>query len=323
MRPDRPARPTILLDCDPGHDDVFAILVALARANLVAITAVSGNAPLAASVRNALIAVQLAGADVPVHVGADRPLVREPRHASYIHGDSGLDGPVLPPLTREPSDVPAVQAILDAAAAHDDLWLVATGPLTNVALALRADAGLAQRLRGISVMGGTYGPGNVTAAAEFNVWADPEAAAEVFASGARLLMAGLDLTHQFMITREHIAEVRALGNPIADFGTELLTYFAEAYARSFGGEPEGPLHDPCAVLAVTDPHLFTTADYHVAVETHGELTRGATVVDGRTGPRRSRPNTTVLETIDAPAAFDVLLEALAGPGRAVTRGAVR
>ena len=293
-RPSGRARPALVLDCDPGHDDVFAILVALERADLVAVTAVSGNAPLAASVRNALITLQLAGADVPVHVGAERPLVRAARHDSYIHGESGLDGPVLPALTREASDVSAVEAILAAAAARDDLWLVATGPLTNVALALRQDPSLAKRLAGISVMGGTYGAGNVTAAAEFNIWADPEAAAEVFSSGARLVMSGLD-----------------------------LTYFAEVYARSFGGEPEGPLHDPCAVLAVTDPHLFTTADYHVAVETHGEVTRGATVVDRRTGTRSGTPNTTVLETIDDGAAFAVLLEALGSPGPAATEGAER
>jgi len=306
------SRPAILLDCDPGHDDVFAILVALARAELVAVTAVSGNAPLTASVRNALITLQLAGSDVPVHVGASRPLVREPRHAAYIHGETGLDGPELPPLTREPSEVPAVQAIIDAAAARDDLWLVATGPLTNVALALRAEPSLSRRLSGISLMGGNYGPGNVTAAAEFNIWADPEAAAAVFASGARLLMAGLDLTHQFMMTRPRIAAVRALDTPLAAFGADLLEYFSEAYARTFGGEPKGPLHDPCAVLAVTDPQLFTAAAYHVAVETQGELTRGATVVDRRTGPRSNRPNTTVLETIDDEAAFAVLLETLGG-----------
>ena len=304
------ARPAVLLDCDPGHDDVFAILVALARAELVAVTAVSGNAPLTASVRNALITVQLAGADVPVHVGAERPLVREPRHAPYIHGESGLDGPTLPQLTREPSDVHAVDAILAAAEARDDLWLVATGPLTNVALALRAEPRLAARLRGISIMGGSYGPGNVTAAAEFNIWADPEAAAEVFSSGANLVLAGLDLTHQFMMTRSHIDAVRALGTPLGTFGADLLTYFADAYARTFGGEPEGPLHDPCAVLAVTDPHLFTGTDYHVAVETGGELTRGATVIDRRTGSRRQEPNTTVLETLDATAGFDALLGAM-------------
>ena len=308
------ARPAIVLDCDPGHDDVFAILVALERADLLAVTAVSGNAPLAASVRNALITLQLAGAEVPVHVGAERPLVREPRHAAYIHGESGLAGPVLPPLTRTAAALPAVQAILEASVARDDLWLVATGPLTNVALALRADPGLARRLAGISVMGGNYGPGNVTAAAEFNIWADPEAAAEVFACGARLLMAGLDLTHQFMITPPRVAAVRGLGTPLATFGADLLTYFSEAYARAFGGEPQGPLHDPCAVLAVTDPQLFTSAAYHVAVETKGELTRGATVVDRRTGSRSSSPNTTVLQTIDDEAAFEVLLDSLRSAG---------
>ena len=316
MKPDARSGPPVLLDCDPGHDDVFAILVALHRAELVAVTAVSGNAPLTASVHNALLTIQLAGADVPVHSGAGRPLVREPRHAAYIHGESGLAGPELPPVSRQASTVPAVQAILEASHAHDALWLVATGPLTNVALALRADPGLAGRLAGISVMGGNWGPGNVTAAAEFNIWADPEAAAEVFASGARLLMAGLDLTHQFMMTPQRIAAVRALATPLATFGAELLTYFSEAYARSFGGVQQGPLHDPCAVLAVTDPQLFASADYHVAVETTGELTRGATVVDRRTGSRSGVPNTTVLQTIDDEAAFEVLLDSLRSAGQA-------
>src|SRR5690606_39045037 len=162
----------------------------------------------------------------PDHVDAERTLVYEPRHASYILGDGGLDVPELPPQTRSASAVPAVDAIFAAAADRDDLWMVETGPFNNLPLALMADPQLADMLLGISIMGGNYGPGNVTAAAEFNIWADPEAAAEVFASGARLVMSGLDLTHQFMMTRTHSDAVRALGTPLATFGADLLVYFS-------------------------------------------------------------------------------------------------
>ena len=309
-------RVPLILDCDPGHDDAFAILVAAHRAELIAVTAVTGNAPLERTYRNALITLQIAGVDVPVHLGAARPLVGEARHAPYIHGESGLDGPELPPLTREPSAVPAVDAILEAAAAVAGLWLVAVGPLTNVAQALQREPALAQRLAGISVMGGSYGPGNRTPAAEFNIWADPEAAQVVFASGANVVMAGLDLTHQFVIGPERVERIRAVGGPAAAFAGGLLDFFALAYARYFGAAEGGPLHDPCAVLAVTDPHLFESTMRHVAIETGGELTRGMTVVDRRQGAgslRGAPPNVQVLETIDDVAAFELLVAAVKGP----------
>ncbi|HZX00009.1 MAG TPA: nucleoside hydrolase [Trueperaceae bacterium] len=303
----------IWLDCDPGHDDAFAIMTALHRADLVGVSVVSGNAPVHLCERNALATLQLAGAhDVPVHRGADGPLVREARYAPHIHGESGLDGPELPDVTLEPRPQNAVDAILDASQRVPDLWLVAVGPLTNVALALRHDPGLAERLAGISIMGGNWGPGNVSPVAEFNIWADPDAAAEVFRSGANLVLAGLDLTHQFMIDDARRGAVRALGTRLATFGADLLDFFSHAYARTFGVPAEGPLHDPCAVLAVTDPQLFTTSRRHVEVETASELTRGMTVVDRRAGHARAEPNVTVLETIDDEAAFDLLLGALEG-----------
>lgn len=308
-------RPPVWLDCDPGHDDAFAILTALHRADLVGVSVVSGNAPVDRCLTNALVTLQLAGAhDVPVHRGAERPLVREPRYAPHIHGESGLEGPSLPPVTLEPRPEHAVQAIVDASRRVEGLWLVAVGPYTNVALALREDPGLARRVAGISVMGGAWGGGNITAAAEFNVWADPEAAAAVFSSGADVVMAGLDLTHQFVIDAARRQRVRALGTPLAWFGADLLDYFSEAYARVYAVPAEGPLHDPCAVLAVTDPHLFTTSRRRVEVETTSELTRGMTVVDRRTGRMAGEPNATVLETIDAEAAFDLVLAALGRVG---------
>ena len=308
-------RPPVWLDCDPGHDDAFAIITALHRADLVGVSVVSGNAPVDKCLRNALAVLQLAGgASVPVHRGAERPLAREPRYAPHIHGESGLDGPALPTVRLEPRPEHAVEAILAASRRVEGLWLVAVGPFTNVALALREDPGLARRLAGISVMGGSWGPGNITPVAEFNVWADPEAAAEVFASGANVVMAGLDLTHQLMIDSARRERVRAVGTELATFGADLLDYFSQAYARNFGVPAEGPLHDPCAVLAVTDPQLFTTSRRHVAVETTSELTRGQTVVDRRTGRLGQAPNATVLETIADEQAFGLLLEALSAVG---------
>ena len=233
-----------------------------------------------------------------------------PRHAAFIHGESGLDGPTLPPLTRRPADGTAVRFLLESAEARDDLWLVATGPLTNVALALGEEPGLAQRLRGISLMGGSYGTGNVTPTAEFNILADPEAAAVVFGSGARLVMAGLDLTHRFRMNPTRVAAVRALGNRAATFAAELLDAYGAAYARSFGPEVGVPLHDPCAVLALTHPALFASEERHVQVELAGTLTRGMTVVDRRRGARGEAPNTTVLTDLDDEGAFEVMRAAL-------------
>ncbi len=300
----------IWLDCDPGHDDVIAIFLAAQRSNLIGISVVSGNAPLAFTERNGLTACQVAGLTVPVHRGAAKPLVRPAQHAEYIHGESGLDGPAIPLLTHKADKVPAVRALLAAAEKHAGLWIVAVGPLTNVALALLLEPTLAQRLAGISVMGGAWGPGNVTAAAEFNVWADPEAAQLVVDAGANLVLAGLDLTHQFVMDRSRIAQIRALGTTTALFSADLLDYFAAAYARSYGGPAHGPLHDPCSVMAVTDPHLFESEPRHVAVECAGGLTRGMTVIDRRTGPRVLPPNATVLTKIDHEAAFQVLMDAL-------------
>ena len=303
-------RPRILLDCDPGHDDAFAILTAGRHCDLLGITTVSGNVGLDLTSRNALIISQLLGLDVPVHRGAERPLVTEAAHAESIHGSSGLDGPTLPPLEREAAGADAAGFIIDSSRRHDDLWLVAVGPLTNVALALRRDPRLARRLAGISIMGGSLGHGNTTAAAEFNIWADPEAADIVFRSGARLKMVGLDLTHQFKMDGPRIERVRSLGTGIATFFADLLSFFAASYER-VTGSVGGPLHDPCAVLALTHPELFESSALHVVVELRGQHTRGMTLADLR-GPHRTEPaNIEVMVSIDAPAAFDILHETVA------------
>jgi inosine-uridine nucleoside N-ribohydrolase len=306
------SRPAIILDCDPGHDDAIAMIAAARYTEILGITTVSGNVALEQTTRNALITSQILGIDVPVHSGADRPLVAERRHAEFIHGASGLDGPELPPLERRAAGSDAVRFIIDTVRSRDDVWLVAVGPLTNVALALRAAPDLSQRLRGISIMGGGLEYGNVTPAAEFNILADPEAADVVFGARLRRLMAPLDLTHQFIIDQAAIARVRAVGGNAAAFTAGLLDFYGEAYARAFSGRKEGPLHDPCAVLALTHPELFESKGFHVAVELHGEHTRGMTLADRRGVRSDLQPNTEVMTRMDAAAALEVLLEAVAG-----------
>lgn len=300
---------SIWLDCDPGHDDALALFVAAHFAQLVGISAVSGNAPLHKTLRNALILAELADVNAPVHAGAAKPLTRPAQHAAHIHGDSGMDGPELPAVVRQADATPAVRALLDAADANDDLHLVAVGPLTNVALALSLRPDLAQRLKTISIMGGATTVGNVTAAAEFNIWADPEAAAIVLQSGANIVLADLDLTHQFLIDQDRVDAVRAQGTRVARFSADLLQFFVQAYKTAYD-EEAGPLHDPCSVLAITHPQLFQARRHHVATELQGELTRGMTVVDRRPGARPRPANADVLTHIDDEAAFQTLLVAL-------------
>jgi len=303
-------RPRVWLDCDPGHDDAFALLYAAQRTDLVGISTVSGNVGLASTTRNARIVRDLAGSTAPLHAGAAGPLVGEPLHAPDIHGDSGLDGPDLPEPVGPVDPLPAAQAILAASHAHDDLWLVPTGPLTNVALALRIDPTLATRVAGISLMGGSRTYGNTTPAAEFNILADPEAADVVFRSGARILMAGLDLTHQFRLGATHVADLDTLDGPVARFTAELLRFFLGTYERR-SGLPSAPMHDPCAVMILTRPDLFETESLHVDVELRGTHTRGMTLCDQREPHMRRDANATVLTRIDAGGAWQELLGALA------------
>ena len=305
-------RPRIILDCDPGHDDALALLLAAQHCDLLGVTTVSGNASLENTTRNALLTLQIAGLDVPVYAGASRPLVESAQHAPDIHGESGLGGPVLPELTRQPTGHDAVRFIIDTVRQTDNVWLVAVGPLTNIALALRQAPDLAVKLAGISVMGGSAGSGNRTPTAEFNIWADPEAAHVVFASGVPLTMCGLNVTHQFMIYGADVAQIRALGNPAAAFAADLLGFYGQAYADAFFGRAEGPLHDPCAVLALTHPELFKFEMRHVAIELRGEHTRGMTVVDERGNRAREAapPNVQVAYKVDRDAALKLLIETL-------------
>ena len=301
--------PRIIIDCDPGHDDALALITAAVHADIVGITTVAGNAPLEATTRNALIVAELAGITAPVHAGAERPLVAEARHAGQVHGKSGLDGP--PP--REPRGRPAsddaVAWLIETIRSQEGLWLVPLGPLTNVALAFRQAPDLPRRLAGVSLMGGSSDVGNRTATAEFNVWADPEAAAMVFDAGVeRLLMCGLNLTRQLTADEVFIARLRSSGHGAARFCADLIGFYVDRYEEQTGRRA-AVLHDVCAVLAVTHPDLFEFERRHVVVELNGTHTRGMTVVDERTRLSEAA-NASVAYRIDAPVALEILHEAI-------------
>ena len=309
-------RPRVLLDCDPGHDDAMAIVAAARHAELVGITTVAGNAPLERTTHNALVVRDLLGLDVPVHSGCAQPVLgplgHGAAHSVAVHGHSGLDGADLPAPTTPLDGTDAVAFIVDTCRTIDDVWLVPVGPLTNIALALRTAPDITDRIAGISLMGGgTFG--NRTPVGEFNVWADPEAAAIVFGYGGPLVMAGLDVTHQFQATPERVAAIGALPGVLAAVLVDLLTFFSDNYrSRHDPGSMRGAaVHDPLAVLAVTHPDLFGRAARHVAIETRGEHTRGMTVIDQRAITARAAPNCDVLTTVDDTAAFDLLVAAIA------------
>lgn len=314
-------RPSIVLDCDPGHDDVVAIVVAAHRTRLLGITTVAGNAPLDRTTYNACVFRDLLALDIGVHAGSPRPLLAEPKFAGFVHGESGLDGAALPPPHHGADSHDAIAFIVETVRSEPGCHIVATGPLTNVALALRSAPDLRDSLAGISIMGGgTFG--NRTPAAEFNIWADPDAAAIVFEAGIPLTMAGLDVTHQFIVTPERIDSVDALGTDLSTLLADLFRFFSANYISRHDDIRGAALHDPLAVLALTDPDLFTATDRHVTVETRGAHTTGMTVVDRRGISDRRPPNVRFLEHLDAAGAWDLVLDSLrAGAGRANDRGA--
>lgn len=311
-------RPAVVVDCDPGQDDAFALLLAAVHCDLVAVTTVHGNAPLEAVTRNALAVLELAGhGSVPVHPGASRPLVGEPLHGLQIHGESGLDGAELPEPTASPSPTPAVDALRAAAAEHDDLTIVAIGPLTNIATALRADPVLADRIGRIHLMGGSASAGNRTPAAEFNILADPEAASAVFTSGIPIRMAGLDLTRQARFGPAEVDRLRDAGGQVAGVCADLLAFYTRS-SEARTGQPTAVLHDPCAVAWLVDPTLVEARHLHVEVELHGTLTRGMTVCDTRPGAGRpgrgEPPNAEVGFTLDAERFVDLVVDTVGGLG---------
>ena len=287
----------IVIDCDPGHDDAIAILLALAspEVELLGVTTVAGNQTLDKTTRNALVTLELAGrTDIPVSAGAEKPLRRALRTAAHVHGETGLDGPVLPEPAAQPVDVDAADFLAELI--EPGVVLVPTAPLTNVALMLERHPEVRERLERIVWMGGAIGEGNATPAAEFNALVDPEAAAIVFGSGIPVTLIGLDVTHRALFTRAHAERVRHAGRS-GLFVAELSDFFQGFHERSyrFGGSP---IHDAMAVAHVIDPSLVTTRPANVVVETRSEFCDGRTVVDLR-GVTGREPNADVGVDVDA------------------------
>jgi inosine-uridine nucleoside N-ribohydrolase len=292
----------ILLDCDPGHDDAIALLLALAspELELLGVTTVAGNQTLEKTTANAIRVLEHVGReDVPVAAGADRPLVREPFVAAYVHGETGLDGPDLPPPRGTPIDQHAVDFL--AARIEPGVVLVPTGPLTNVALLLARYP--EKRPDRIVLMGGAIAEGNVTPAAEFNIWCDPEAAARVFTSGIELTMVGLDVTHRALFTRRHAERLEGRAGTMV---RELLAFYNRFHEEVYGFDGS-PIHDALAVAQVFRPDLVETKDRGVKVDTESELSRGRTLVD-LWGRAKWEPNCHVGVDVDAEGFCELLVE---------------
>lgn len=306
-------RQALIIDCDPGVDDAVALMLAFGSPafELLAITAVGGNVPVAKTARNARMLRQIAGReDVPVFMGADRPLRRAPAGAGEFHGAEGL-GDLTPFEPDAPcADGHAADAITDLVMARPagSVALAVVGPMTNLALALRRTPALAERLGTVAVMGGARSEGgNITASAEFNIWADPDAAAEVLATGCEVVMFGLDATHQVRATDARIAALEAAGTPMADTAAAMMR-FSQRVERRIVGWDAPPLHDPCPLAWLLRPELFGLKPCRIAVETDSELTRGHTAVELRVDPA-SAPHRWAV-TADADGVFDLIQSAV-------------
>jgi purine nucleosidase len=303
----------ILLDCDPGHDDAVALLLAAGHdaVDLLAITTVAGNGTLERTTANARATCALAGIrDVPVAAGAAGPLLGGLRTAPTVHGESALDGAELPsgddvPLAGEHA-IELMARLLRGYA--EPVTLVAVGPLTNIALLLRTHPDVVGRIDQIVVMGGSMGAGNVTPFAEFNIWVDPEAADVVFTSGVPVTLCGLDVTHQALATAEVLERMGAVGTPLSSALVDLLGFFRDRY-RDIWGLDAPPVHDPVAVARVLDPTLVQCDDAFVVIELHGAHTRGATVCD-RYGVVGREPNARVATVLDVPRFWDRVIDAV-------------
>ncbi len=272
----------VILDCDPGYDDVFAIWLAAANPeiDLLAITTVAGNGAVEHTSFNARVACTVAGIHgVPVARGAAGPLAQMLKTADWIHGSNALGGVVLPEPAMALDDREATELIRDTLRGSESpVTIAATGPLTNIALVVDGHPDLVERIERIIWMGGSTSRGNVSAYGEFNASTDPEALDLVLRSGIPFTMVGLNISHQALIKREVRSRIRGVGNATGRFGGELLERFCSTY-DAFGDMPDGPLHDPITIALIADPAVATTRQARIDIELTGEHTRGATVVD--------------------------------------------
>lgn len=305
----------IIIDCDPGQDDALAILLALGspeELQVLAVTAVAGNVPLSLTEVNARKLVELAGrSDIPVYAGAEKPLVRDLVTAEFVHGKTGLDGADLPAPSTPLADGHAALAIIDILRREPagSVTLCPVGPLSNIALAMRLAPDIVPRIKAIVLMGGAIGVGNITPAAEFNIYVDPHAADVVFRSGVPLVMHGLDVTHKALVTPSRLEAIRAIGSEVSDAVVGLLTFY-NIFDQAKGEGHGAPLHDPCAIAYVMRPDLFDGRDCHIEIDIISEASMGRTLVDWR-GRTDRTANAIAIDAIDADGFFDLLTERLA------------
>ena len=274
-------RTKIILDCDPGHDDAVAIMLAANHPalELLGITVVAGNQTLENTQRNARKVLQWIGKDVPVYAGCGQPMVRDKVIAGDIHGETGLDGPVFPPLTKELEKEHAVQFLIRTLMASEgEITVVTTGPMTNLAMALRLEPGIAEKIRGIVLMGGSYTNGNVTPAAEFNILADAEAAHVCFTAGRPITMVGLAVTRKVLCTPQVVERMEKIHNPASELFVALMGHFCRTQKEIFGWEG-GPLHDPVTIASLIDPELLITKPMNTRIELRSTDSYGRTNCD--------------------------------------------
>lgn len=306
----------IIIDTDPGQDDAAAIFLAFGSPDeieLLGITTVAGNVPLSYTSRNALILCELCNrGDVKVFAGADRPLERPLVTAEHVHGKTGLDGPTLPEPTLKLQPGHGVDFIIDTLRNEPPgtVTLCTLGPMTNVAMAIQKAPDIVARVRELVMMGGGFSEGgNITPAAEFNIYVDPEAAKIVIGSGIPIVMMPLDVTHQLLTRKERVARMRAIGTPPAIAMVEMLEFFERFDVEKYGSDG-GPLHDPTVVAYLVKPELFDGRICNVEIETQSPLTSGMTVIDWWHVTDRKR-NVRVIRSVDADGFFDLLIERFA------------
>ncbi len=305
----------IIIDTDPGQDDAVAILLALASPELevLGITAVAGNVPLALTEVNARKICELAGKpDVKVYAGAIRPLLHNLVTAEHVHGKTGLDGPVLPepkmPLQKQHAVDFIIETLMERPAGT--VTICTLGPLTNIALALIKDPRISSRIKRIVAMGGGFFEGgNITPTAEFNIYVDPQAARLVLNAGIPFTLVPLDCTHQVLTTKDRVTKFRTMKNNSGPAIASMMDFFERFDAEKYGTDG-GPLHDPCVIAWLLHPEFFTSRDVNVSVECESQLTMGMTVVDWWKVTNR-KPNATVCRGVNADQLFDLLTERLA------------
>ncbi len=308
----------MIYDGDPGHDDVMAILLAAGnpRIDLLGVTTVAGNAPLEMTTRNALITMDIIGADIPVAAGCSAPLVRPLYTAPFVHGKSGLDGAKLFEPERKPIKKHACDFLIDTLMESEgDISIVAAGPLTNVALALRREPAIEKKIKQLVIMGGGRF-GNITPAAEFNIWSDAEAARILFESGIPKVMCGLDLTYQAVATPEMMEKITMLHTPVSEFVNDFMTFYNANSKRA--GKNGAPINDACCVAYLIDQNVFTTRHLRVDIETKGEFTYGMTCIDFfrmNSGKELKEPNVYVGDKLDFELFWDMMISAIASLGQ--------